>query len=207
MGRLAYTDPATLDDTSAAIIAKSPINLFRALATNPGLLKQWYDFGEWIRWDGQLDPRLRELAILMVGALALSPYEFSHHVKIGRQFGVTDEDLAAVVACARGGQPASLGQTETLVLAAARELTEDLTLSEQRWSELGRGLDQPAVLELIAVIGFYNMVVRVLAAIELDVEPEYEPYLAYLPELASPPPEAPEEPEESEAPSAPETPR
>jgi alkylhydroperoxidase family enzyme len=186
MGRLTYRDPETLDDTSKAIITNNPINLFRALANNPGLLKHWYEFGEWIRWDGQLDARLRELAILMVGALTLSPYEFSHHVKIGRQFGVTDEDLAAVVACARRGQPAQLGETEALVLAAARELTEDLTLGEPLWAELGRHMDQPAVLELITVVGFYNMVVRVLAAIELDVEPEYEPFLAYLPELASP---------------------
>jgi alkylhydroperoxidase family enzyme len=186
MGRLAYPDPESLDGTSAAIIAKSPINLFRMLANNPGLLKHWYEFGEWIRWDGRLDARLRELAILMVGALTLSPYEFSHHVKIGRQFGVTDEDLAAVVACARRSQPAQLGETEALVLAAARELTENVTLSGQLWAELGQRMDQSAVLELIAVVGFYNMVVRVLAAVELDVEPEYEPFLAYLPELTSP---------------------
>src|ERR1700749_4656582 len=104
MGRLAYPDPESLDNASAAIITNSPINLFRALANNPGLLKHWYEFGEWIRWDGRLGARLRGLAILMVGALTLSPYEFSHHVKIGRQLGVTDEALAAVVACARREQ-------------------------------------------------------------------------------------------------------
>ena len=44
----------------------------------------------------KLDPRLRELAILQVGYLAKSPYEYSHHVKIGREFGVSDDDIRAI---------------------------------------------------------------------------------------------------------------
>ena len=46
----------------------------------------------------QLDARLRELAILQVGWIAQSPYEWSHHVKIGYEFGVTDEDIKGLIA-------------------------------------------------------------------------------------------------------------
>ena len=51
----------------------------------------------YIRYGSKLDPRLRELAILQVGWLARSPYEWSHHVKLGREFGVTDDDIRAMV--------------------------------------------------------------------------------------------------------------
>ena len=49
--------------------------------------------GGYIRHKSKLDPRLRELAILQVGWLEKSEYEFTHHVKIGKEFGVTDEDI------------------------------------------------------------------------------------------------------------------
>ena len=45
-----------------------------------------------IRYKSKLDPRLRERAILQVGWMEKSEYEFTHHVKIGKEFGVTDED-------------------------------------------------------------------------------------------------------------------
>ena len=50
----------------------------------------------YIRHHSKLDPRLRELAILQVGYLARSPYEYSHHVKLGREAGVTDDDIRAI---------------------------------------------------------------------------------------------------------------
>ena len=46
----------------------------------------------------RLVARLRELAILQVGWLARSAYEWSHHVKIGYDFGVTDADIARIIA-------------------------------------------------------------------------------------------------------------
>src|SRR4051794_10909103 len=54
--------------------------------------------GGYIRFKSKLDPRLRELAILQVGWMEKSEYEFTHHVKIGREFGVTDDDIAGLMA-------------------------------------------------------------------------------------------------------------
>ena len=54
-------------------------------------------WAQFIRFGSKLDPRLRELAILQVGWLARSPYEWSHHVKLGHDFGVTDDDIRALI--------------------------------------------------------------------------------------------------------------
>jgi len=42
-------------------------------------------------------------------------------------------------------------------------------------------LDEKSIVELLVVISFYNGVVRVLASLQIDVEPEYQPYLDAFP--------------------------
>jgi alkylhydroperoxidase family enzyme len=174
-------DGEDMDPETRAMFERNPINLFRALANNPGVMKQWFDFGEWIRWEGKVDPRLRELAILQVGASAKSPYEFSHHVVIGRRFGVSDEDLEGLKLFASGTTPAHFSALDVAVLTAARDLTERGKVDDALWADLAAAFDTESLLELVVVIGFYAMVVRVLSAVELDVEPDFLPAVEYLP--------------------------
>jgi hypothetical protein len=42
-------------------------------------------------------------------------------------------------------------------------------------------LPNEQVVDLIVSIAFYNAVVRVLASLEIDVEPDYQKYLAQFP--------------------------
>ena len=62
------------------------------MANSPNAAKAMTGLAMYIRHHSKLDQRLRELAILQVGYLAKSPYEYSHHVKLGREAGVTDDD-------------------------------------------------------------------------------------------------------------------
>ncbi|WP_343394747.1 carboxymuconolactone decarboxylase family protein [Candidatus Amarobacter glycogenicus] len=56
-----------------------------------------------IRNKSRLDGRLRELAILQVGdTLPRSEYEYSHHIKIGRDFGVGDDDIRSIASESAG---------------------------------------------------------------------------------------------------------
>lgn len=181
MARIPLLEGEEMDSETRSMFERNPINLFRALANNPGVMKQWFDFGEWIRWEGKVDARLRELAILQVGSSAKSPYEFSHHVVIGRRFGVSDEDLEGLKLLASGTTPSHFSALELAVLTAARDLTERGEIDDPLWAELAASLDTESLLELVVVIGFYAMVVRVLAAVELDVEPDFLPAVDYLP--------------------------
>jgi alkylhydroperoxidase family enzyme len=54
-------------------------NIFRVVAHSPPVLRHLVHFGVGLRQASQLDPRLRELAILTVGRLAQCPYEVVHH--------------------------------------------------------------------------------------------------------------------------------
>jgi len=179
MARLPYLDASDLvpDDRD---LLKRPINLHRQLVHNPGMARAFGVMGQHIRYGGTLDPRLRELAILQVGWTTRSPYEWSHHVKIGFDFGVTEADVRALIADS-AGTAVELPARERAVLAAARHLTTEATLTDEQFAALRPHVDEAELVELLVVIGFYACVVRVLASLEIDVEPEYQPYLDRFP--------------------------
>ncbi|GAA1830600.1 carboxymuconolactone decarboxylase family protein [Pseudonocardia ailaonensis] len=186
MALVPYLDESDLPESDRALLAR-PINLHRALANSPDGLRRFSGLGHWIRWECELDPRLRELAILQVGYLNASPYEWSHHVKIGHDFGVTDSDIEALVA-ATEGRPHSLGDLESTVLRGAREVTADQRMAPETWTALEAALGRARLVDLVIVVSFYNAVVRILGTLQIDVEPDYAQYLEAFPLPTSAPP-------------------
>ena len=179
MARLPYRDKSDLAPEDQDLLARDA-NIFRALAHSPNALRAFQRLGGFIRSKSRLDPRLRELAILQVGYLTRAPYEWSHHVKIGHDFGVTDDDVAALIEEA-SGRTSKLEPLAKLVLTAAREMTLDGAMTQATFDTLRKDLDNECVVDLVVTIGFYNAVVRVLASLEVDVEPEYQRYLDQFP--------------------------
>ena len=96
MARMPYLDKSDLAPEHQDLM-KRDIALYRQLVHSPGALRAFQGLGGYIRFGSRLDPRLRELAILQVGYLARAPYEWSHHIKIGYEFGVTDADITALI--------------------------------------------------------------------------------------------------------------
>ncbi len=179
MARLKYLDKSDLAEKDQDLLARN-INLFRALVHSPNAARAFSGLGGFIRHKSKADPRLRELAILQVGWLAKSPYEWSHHVKIGYDFGVTDDDIKALIDDTVG-KPTKLDDTTKLVLKLAREMTLDGGGSEATFTALGTKMSSELLLDLTMTIAFYNAVVRMLATLQIDVEPDYMPYLEKYP--------------------------
>jgi alkylhydroperoxidase family enzyme len=179
MARLPYLDQADLAPAARDLLSR-PINLYRALVHSPEALRAFSGLGYFIRRKSVLDSRLREMAILQVGYLARSPYEYSHHVEIGRHFGVRDDDIRAITDETEG-RPTMLEPLAKAVLRAAREMTTDLAVSEATFTELKQGLDNERLTDLVITIACYNAVVRLLATMAIDVEASYQPYLDEFP--------------------------
>lgn len=161
-------------------LLKRNIALHRALTNSPNGARAFSGLGQFIRYGSVLDPRLRELAILQVGWLARSPYEWSHHVKIGFDFGVTEADIHALIAETEG-RDSALEPLAKLVLLAAREAYAGPGVSEATFERLRAHFDNERLVDLVLVIAFYCAVVRVLASLDIRVEPDYQPYLDRFP--------------------------
>ena len=179
MARVPYLEPSDLAPEDQDLL-KRPIWLFKALVNSPKAARAFSGLGGYIRHGSKLNPRLRELAILQVGWLAQSPYEWSHHIKLGHDFGVSDDDVRALIDDT-AGKPTALDALSKLVLQAAREMTRDGAMHEATFAALQAGLGNELVVDLTLTIGFYNAVVRVLGTLQIDVEPEYRPYLDKFP--------------------------
>ena len=179
MARLPYLNQDDLAPENKDLL-KRVINITRVLVHNPDAARAFHTVGNYIRFKSKLDPRLRELAILQVGWLERSPFEWSHHVKLGYDFGVTDDDIKGLIA-EEAGQPNKLEPVAKLVLKAAREITLDVGTSEATFNELKQHFPNDQIIDLVMTTAFYCAVVRILGSFQVDVEPEYQPYLDKYP--------------------------
>jgi alkylhydroperoxidase family enzyme len=179
MARLPYLDRSDLLPEHQDLLARN-LNLYRVLAHSPRAARSLNTLARFIRDGSRLDPRLRELAILQIGYLTRSPWEFSHHVRIGREVGLADTEIRAI-AEETAGRPSGLDPLARTVLRAAREMTQSLGLSDATFAELQRDLDNERLTDLVVTIAFYNCLVRLLAAMQVEVEDEYRSYLDEFP--------------------------
>ena len=175
MARLPYLDVDDLAPEDRRLL-DPPLNLFRNLAYCPEGARLFGRMGIWIRFKTKLDPRLRQMAILRVGAITRTDYEYSHHIELGRRFGLSDDDIRAVIA---GPDAGSFTEVERLVLTD--EATTGVGIGAETFEALQDHLDEGMLVELTMTISYYNGVVRMLNSLGIDVEPEYKRYLKEFP--------------------------
>ena len=179
MARLPYLDESGLAPQDRDLLERN-INLVRLLAHSPGTARCAQATAMHIRHRSKLDPRLRELAILQVGFSTRSAYEFAHHLKIGREFGVSGGDIGALYE-ESAGRPSSLDPLASAVLRAAREITLEARLTDETFDALREALDSERLVELIFTITVYNGTARLLAAMRVEVEDDYRALLDEFP--------------------------
>jgi alkylhydroperoxidase family enzyme len=156
------------------------INLSKLLVHSPNAARASNQGAMFTRHGSKLDPRLREMAIIQIGYSTGSVYEYAHHVQIGLGFGVSEADIRAI-ADDTAGKPTQLDALTRAALAAARELTHDIKLSDATFAVLRQHLDNERLIDLFYAISSYCGVVRLLAALQIDLEDEYRPYLEKFP--------------------------
>ena len=165
---------ADADDETRALLARLTtvrgadtcvLNVFGTLAHHPDLLRHWLGFATYLLTASTLEPRLRELVVLRVGWQCRSPYEWGQHVHVGRLAGVTDADLERLTA---GPDAAGWTDTARAALAAADELIAHHTLSDATWSALEGQLSRRQVLDLVFLVGQYQLVSAALNACRVE---------------------------------------
>lgn len=179
MARVPYVDNKDLPEQYRNQLS-SDANVTRALSNSPQLAFLSGSMARYIRHESRVDPRLRELAIIQVGYSARSVYEYTHHIKIGLSFGVTEDDLRAI-ADETAGRPTNLEPLAKSVLRAAREMTDGIAVADKTFAELRAAFDNAQLVDLLYTIANYNGVVRILAALQVDLEDEYKIYLEKFP--------------------------
>ena len=153
-----------------AMTGGPPPNVFTTLARNRSLFRRWMVFQMGLMPGGDLPRVDTELVILRVSHNCDCAYEWHHHEKLGEQAGLTPAEIARV----RDGADAD-GWTprQRRLLRAADELHHGTTISNELWSALVAELSESDIIELIMLIGNYEMLARCLNS--FAVEPDAEP--------------------------------
>jgi 4-carboxymuconolactone decarboxylase len=156
----------------------SPPNLYRALANHAPLAAAWAEFSRAIRYESRTPRDLRELVILRSAQLMRSEYEWAQHLKMARQAGVREAQIAAL-ALWRGSAEFDATQKAALLLAEAvtrGEVTDDV------YAAVSQHFDHATYVELALTAAFYAMVGRMLDAMRIQLEPEFRDYAPQLPD-------------------------
>ncbi len=150
------------------------LSIFQVLLRHPRLAKAVNDLLMVMLAGKGLDARLRELAIMRVGWLTGSAYEWTQHWKIAQDFGVSSGDLLAL----RDWKSAGVfSDADRAVLQATDEIVTDGAITGATWKLCQERLpDEIALIELVTAIGAWRMVASILTSLNVPLEPGVEPW-------------------------------
>lgn len=167
MTRIPYPSDDELSEQARELLGKlPPLNILRMFAGAPAALRPMSDLGQAILLRAELDPRLREIAILAVAHASGSRYEGAQHENICRLIGMPETEIRA----AADGQPDQLDPDAGLVWRfgdqIAREVRADEDLTRQVLDLLGRR----QATELVIACAYYSAVARVIETCGVEME-------------------------------------
>lgn len=132
----------------------------------PEIARYAQALGAELRFRGVLDPRMRELAILICARHWTSHHEWTAHRRIAVDVGLDEEIIAAV---ADGRNPPDDGTDLSLVWRLSCEIIGQGKLDEKLRGEALTRLGEEALVELVLLLGYYSMVALTLNVFELGL--------------------------------------
>ncbi|TDQ55084.1 carboxymuconolactone decarboxylase family protein [Actinorugispora endophytica] len=186
-GRLPWYPPDALSDEQRAIyegvLAKygpePPFALhdsegrlhgpFNAMLAAPGVGAAWQGLSAAVGGATSLSARVREIVILAVAIERDSAFEWFAHRRAGLAAGLTEDEVAALGERAAAD---SLSPAERAALDFARSLLREGDADDARYAAAERHLGDPGVVELIVLVGYYDMLATLLRVLRVPVPEE-----------------------------------
>jgi alkylhydroperoxidase family enzyme len=169
--RLAPLEPSEWTDEQRELLTRGNpprvLNVFATLARHQDLYRRWMPFANHVLFKSSLPPREREMAILRVGWLCRSGYEFHQHTRIGKASGLSDQEIERLKS-----DPGAAGwsEAESALLQAVDDLHGDQFISDATWQRLSRHYDTNQVIDLVFAVGQYTLVSMALNSFGVQIE-------------------------------------
>ena len=111
-----------------------------------------------------LPPRVREVVIIMVGAVWSADYELYAQTNVARQAGLSDH---AIKTLASGGIPDELSDHEKIAARLALALSTRHRVDDDLYREAEQAFGKTGLFDMTAVMGVYHTVCSMLALFEI----------------------------------------
>lgn len=142
------------------------IDMVGTLARAPAVYAPHMDSARAFFTKSSLTPRDRELVILRTAWLSQSPYEWSEHVRIGQDCGITPEEIERAIS---GSSADGWSDHDRALVQAAEELHFDSFISDQTWDQLSSAYSEEQMIELVLLIGQYKTVAYYLNSLRIKL--------------------------------------
>ena len=139
-------------------------NALSTFAHHPALAKAFLRFNVHLLMSSTLPTRIRELAILRIAHRRECAYEWSHHVSMATDAGITHEQIDAV----KRGEAAD--EFDRMVLTAVDELDEKSQLSDETWAALGERLNDQQRMDFVFTVGCYALLAMAFNTFGIQLE-------------------------------------
>lgn len=164
--RMPPLDPNTMNEAqrkAADALAAGPRGGVRgpfiALLRSPELMDRLQRVGAYLRYDSALKRKLNEFATLIVSRHWTQQFEWSIHVPLALEAGLSRESVQAL---AEGRRPAAMTDDEALVFDFSDELLRTHGVSDATYARAIAALGEHGVIDLVALLGYFTTVSMVM---------------------------------------------
>lgn len=145
-----------------------PLNIFRMMAHAPTSFRPLMRLGESILSGQQLEPELREYAILLAVHSYGGRYEWIQHVPIAEACGATREQIDAIE---NGDLTAGcFGDRAKAFLAFVDECARKVRCTDATFAAMRAQFHDREIVETILTIGYYQMLARLTECTDTELD-------------------------------------
>jgi alkylhydroperoxidase family enzyme len=145
------------------------LNVLGTLAHHPELTTAFHTLTGHVLFASTITPRQRELLVLRVAHLREAAYEWTQHVLLAADAGITDEEVQRVV---EGPDAQGWDPLEAALVRAADELVASAAIAEPTWAVLAEHLEPQQLMDVVFTVGTYEVLAMALRTfgVELDAD-------------------------------------
>ena len=140
---------------------------------SPELCEKVEALGAFCRFESSLDPRLRELSLLIAARHWDAQYSWNAHVGKAADLGVSRESLTAL---AEHREPHFTSKDEDIVYRFSSEILGDHFVSDATFAEALAELGEQGIVDLIGSLGNFSMLAMLLNACQVDLQAVEPPF-------------------------------
>jgi len=175
MALIPYADPQNAPKEVRDLLGVLPdLHVFRMVGQAPTLFGPWLSLGGAILATLELDPVLRELAILQVACTVGCEYERLQHAAIAAGVGATSEQVTLLATACESRDQDAVNRAFTPAQRAVIGFTDQVAghgrASEEGVSALREHLSDRCVVELLLVVGHYLGIALLAQTVRLDLD-------------------------------------
>jgi AhpD family alkylhydroperoxidase len=175
MALIPYADPKRAPHEVRELLDVLPdLHVFRMVGQAPTLFGPWLALGGAILATLELDPLLRELAILQVASTVGCEYERLQHGAIAAGVGATSEQVTLLAAASESRDQDAMHRAFTPGQRAVIRFTDQVAgpgrASEADVAGLREHLSDRSIVELLLVIGHYSGIALLAETLRLDLD-------------------------------------